>query len=134
MICAGMLFRKRPLEMISIYFRGMKYVTGCSQTGMFSIGVANPDNKIEGIIKTNVPKTACCCVEEIEEINNPTPLIAVTKVNKAKRNRSIEPVKGTFKIKTPTTINKQPSSIPTMIPGMILPIKISNGTIGETSN
>ena len=101
---------------------------------MFSMGVANPDNKIEGIIKTKVPKTACCWVDEMDEINNPTPLIAITKVNKANINKRIEPVKGTFKIKTPTAINKQPSNIPTIIPGIILPIKISNGTSGETSS
>ena len=42
---------------------------------MFSTGVAKPDIRINGTIKTKAPNIPCCCVEEIDDINNPIPTI-----------------------------------------------------------
>ena len=40
---------------------------------MFLTGVANPDSKIIGIIRTNAYTITCCMLLEIAEIDNPIP-------------------------------------------------------------
>ncbi|MNT18283.1 hypothetical protein D3C72_1534740 [compost metagenome] len=52
---------------------GFTHVRSCSHTGMFSTGETYPESKIAGIIKTNTPINACCCVEQSAEINSPNP-------------------------------------------------------------
>ena len=48
----------------------------CSQSGMFSIGLAKPDSSIAGTMNTNAPRIACCCVLASDETNSPTPITA----------------------------------------------------------
>ena len=64
----------------------MTEVIGCSHCGIFSTGVAKPDNKKEGSKTTKLPKIACCWVFEIVDTNNPIPDIENKKAATPKRN------------------------------------------------
>ena len=65
-----------PLDKTIKNLTGLSHVKYCKQIGISSIGEINPDKRTEGIIKVIALKMACCWVLQIEDINNPTPIIA----------------------------------------------------------
>src|SRR3546814_15759597 len=59
---AGIPFRNTPITITWQWRIGLITVAACSQSGMFSIGVANPDSRLAGEEKRNAQSTACCWV------------------------------------------------------------------------
>lgn len=65
-----------PRIIVLKYLNGITYETDCIIFGIFSIGNANPDKNIIGIITAKIAIIiACCCVLEIVEMNNPMPRV-----------------------------------------------------------
>ncbi len=98
------------------------------------MGVANPDRETAGLINKKAPKIACCCVEHKEEMNRPTPTIELTNTNMLRYRSNKDPVKGIWNTNTAANTMIVPSAIPIKMAGKALPIRISNGIIGDTSN
>lgn len=105
---------------------------GCSHEGIFEIGVAKPESKKDGSITTKLPKIACCCVFEIEEINNPIPDIENKNTTTLKYKSQIEPFNGIPKRKIAIKSIKVDSTILIISAGKSFPKSISNEFKGET--
>ena len=75
----GIALRNTPRATTRKYRSGFTSVTGCSQAGMFSIGVANPESSVAGTRNTKAPRIACCCVAQSDEMKRPIPATAARK-------------------------------------------------------
>ena len=99
---------------------------------MSSIGETNPDNNTDGIMKVITPKTACCCVLQMEEINNPTPTIDNNEIDIEAKNKITDPLNGISKNCVTMILIKHTKIMDIMSGGIVFPIKISNDESGLT--
>ena len=101
---------------------------------MLSIGDMMPDNVIIGIDKIKVPRCACCWVFENDAIKTPMPTTAVTKMNIDRINKRMLPLIGTPYTKCPQAVVMSPIVMAMMMLGVIFPINMPRGLIGETNS
>jgi len=97
-----------------------------SNTGISSIRETNPDNNTAGIINVTTPRTACCCVLQIDEMDNPTPTIDNNETDIEAKNKIIDPLNGTSKNCATTMLIKQTKIMDITSDGTVFPTKISN--------
>lgn len=99
---------------------------------MSSTGETKPDNNTDGIIKVITPRTACCCVLQMDEINNPTPTIDNNETDIEAKNKKIDPLNGTSKNCVIAILIKQTNIRDITSGGTVFPTKISNDERGLT--
>ena len=86
-------FRTIPLNITIKYLSGTRYVTYCTAGGIFSIGKANPDKNIIGIIIPNAEVIiACICVFVIVDTNIPSPRVESIKRKAEKKRYTVLPL------------------------------------------
>ena len=97
------------------------------------MGVASPDSKTIGIIRTKVYTITCCILFETAEIDNPIPMQLVINIKTVKYSVNSEPLIGILNQNIQMTMIKVTCSIPIIIGGTALPIKISVETVALLS-
>ena len=101
---------------------------------MFSTGVAKPDISTEGTATANVPRMACCCEDDTEEIIRPMPTIDRMNRTRQPNSSGNEPRNGMPNRKIPAQIMTVPSTVPMISAGTVLEMMISRVVVGDTSN
>ena len=99
---------------------------------MSSIVETNPDNNTEGIMNVTTPRTACCCVRQIDEMNNPTPTIDSNEMDIDTKNKITDPLNGKPKNCVTAILIRQTKIIDITSGGTVFPTKILNDESGLT--
>lgn len=106
----------------------------CSQAGIFSIGVVNPDKTEAGMMKMKEPRRACCMVVESEETTSPTPTMATVKQNRDRTNDGTDPRMGMPNQFTAPALRIKASINPRNMPGTDFTIRNAPVEKGASSS